>query len=148
VAQYEQTDFTLLVDPQPSGLRWHKVKFEGVPHGFQELPASLDLGFKWRKVGDEKPSQGEELINERLAAALEKSTEFTRTEWEAFDITGLRTDHFVKSGASYFQPADELKERLSSVEEHDHAVDFEQKEWKVTCWDRTSLNMKHENMKT
>jgi hypothetical protein len=93
-----------------------------------------------RKVGDEKPSQGDELSNERLAVALETSTEFTRTEWEAFGITGLRTDHFIKSksGASYFQPADNLEEWLRSVEEHDHAVEFKQKEWEVTCWDRTS----------
>jgi len=64
-------------------------------------------GMKWRNAGSEKPSKGEELTNERLAAALQQKTEFTQAEWDAFSITGLHVNHFVKSGESYFQPVDD-----------------------------------------
>jgi hypothetical protein len=36
---------------------------------------------------------------------LRSKTEFTKQEWEAFGIKDLRTDHFIKSGDLYFQPA-------------------------------------------
>jgi len=34
---------------------------------------------------------------------LRSKTEFTTQEWEAFDIKDLRTDHYIKSGDSYFR---------------------------------------------
>ena len=85
-------------------------------------------GLKWRKIGDEKPSAGEELTNEGLESSLASKTEFTKEQWAAFGITALRMDHFIKSGASYFRPADRcsafdfkmllrgiLKRRLSTM---------------------------------
>jgi hypothetical protein len=67
------------------------------------LPLDATSGLRWRNVGGEKPSKGEELTNERLAEALQQKTEFTQAEFDAFSITGLRGYGFVKSGASYFQ---------------------------------------------
>jgi hypothetical protein len=41
-----------------------------------------------------------------LAEALRsKIYEFTKQEWDAFDLKDLRTDHFIKVDDSYFQPA-------------------------------------------
>ena len=47
-----------------------------------------------------------ELDDSALEKALRQKVEFTKQEWEAFGIKDLRTDHFVKSGDLYFQPAD------------------------------------------
>jgi hypothetical protein len=66
---------------------------------------SAVTGLVWRNAGDEKPSKGEQFHSDSLAAALEQKTEFTQAEWDTFHITGLLADHFIKSGASYFQPA-------------------------------------------
>ena len=52
-----------------------------------------------------KPKKGRTVQNKRLADALKKKeTAFTQQEWEAFGITDLRFDHFIKSGDSYFKP--------------------------------------------
>ena len=45
------------------------------------------------------------LENARLEDALMQKTEFTLQEWDAFGVHGLRMNHFVKSGDSFFQPA-------------------------------------------
>jgi hypothetical protein len=50
-------------------------------------------------------STAEILANPRLAEALMHKTEFTKQEWEAFGVHGLRMHHFVKSGDTFFQPA-------------------------------------------
>ena len=63
-------------------------------------------GLKWRKAKSEKPSNGQELMNEKLAEALATKTEFTQAEWDAFGIEVLHMDHFIQSGASCFQPAE------------------------------------------
>ena len=63
------------------------------------------LGSKWLPVGDTEPTTGRNLEHENLAEALRSKAEFTKQEWEAFGIKDLRTDHFIKSGDSYFQPA-------------------------------------------
>ena len=65
-------------------------------------------GLKWINVGTAKPEKGTPLVhNERLAEALKRHpTEFNKQEWEAFCITGLRLNHFIKSGDSYFKPDD------------------------------------------
>jgi len=71
-------------------------------------------GLKWRKAGDIRPTTGRSLEHPELANALASKTrngdktEFTQEEWDAFGITDLRIDHFVKTGmvnAPYFQPA-------------------------------------------
>ena len=63
-------------------------------------------GLNWRKFGSDKPKEGVEVKNERLAETLKEKTEFTRQEWEEFRISNLRPDSYIKSGDSYFQPAD------------------------------------------
>ena len=59
----------------------------------------------WEADGVAKPPSGQELTNKKLSQALESKTQFTQDEWNKFGITGLRADHFIKSGASYFRPA-------------------------------------------
>jgi hypothetical protein len=63
------------------------------------------LGLKWLPAGDSEPAMGRNLEHAKLAEALKSKTEFTKQEWEAFGIKDLRTDQFIKSGYSYFQPA-------------------------------------------
>jgi len=73
-----------------------------------QLPRS-DFTVRWRKVkkkplgidlAKEEPGKG----IEDLAEALKGKTTFSRSEWNAFNITDLRTDHYVKVGENYFQP--------------------------------------------
>lgn len=59
---------------------------------------------RWLLV-DDKPKEGHELSNTRLALALASKTEFTHEEVNDFGIDGLRTDHYIKVGTSYFRPA-------------------------------------------
>ena len=61
-------------------------------------------GLKWLKAGDTRPANGRDLANAKLAETLMSKTGFTQQEWDAFGITGLRMDHFVKVGESYFKP--------------------------------------------
>ena len=61
-------------------------------------------GRHWQRLGDTAPSQGIELQHEELSLALQKTTKFTRAQWEEFDIHHLRPDHYVKSRTSYFAP--------------------------------------------
>ena len=64
-------------------------------------------GRKWKKTGETKPAQGHELRNAELAAALRSKTEFTQQEWEAFGISDLRNDDFIKMDNMYFKPEPE-----------------------------------------
>lgn len=67
------------------------------------------LGLKWRCAGTlaAPPGTGRELTSnvERLAAALQRRREFTRREWEAFEIE-LHRDDYVKVGDDYFAPVE------------------------------------------
>ena len=74
------------------------------------------LGLMW-EIFPERPAQGRELSDSGLASALECKTIFTQREWEAFGISDLRDDDFIKSGDFYFKPA-ESRIRLP---------------WKVAC---------------
>jgi hypothetical protein len=74
------------------------------------------LGSKWKEAGSTKPS-GTEIKNELLAAALQKQVEFTKEEWEKFQVADLSIDSYVKAGDRYLIPAAEkadfdLKEAL------------------------------------
>jgi len=71
------------------------------------------LGWKWVNAGPAQPAHGRELTNSQLKASLESKMEFTRQEWEAFEIKDLRYNDYIKSGASFFQP---------DVTEHDHWI--------------------------
>lgn len=63
-------------------------------------------GLKWREVGSTKPTQREQLRNDELAAALQRKTTFSRAEWNAFNIKGLRAEHCIQAGGSFFEPDD------------------------------------------
>ena len=63
-------------------------------------------GLKWRKVYGAVPPKGTELVNEVLLQALQGKTDFSQTEWDAFDVNDLRYDHYIGADASYFQPAE------------------------------------------
>ena len=83
----------------------------------QSKPAT---GLKWEDVGSERPSKGKMLEHEILAEALagkrlhstklggtmSSTLDFSQEEWDAFSITELDTDHYIKSGDHYFRPAD------------------------------------------
>lgn len=91
-------------------------------------------GLKWIRVGAYKPANGEAVDSKELAAALqlkielEQKTEFSETEWDAFNITDLRSGHYVKvvdrrsctkdghPGTSYFQAAFRAKGEHGFVE--------------------------------
>ena len=69
------------------------------------------LGLRLKCVGSTRPSNGKELVNNKLASALQNKTKFTQEEWDSFGVSHLRMDHFIKSGAAYFQPDIRLGER-------------------------------------
>ena len=62
----------------------------------------LPLGLKWKDSGSEKPSTGVEIKNELLAAALLEKDEFTKEEWEKFQVATLSSDSYIKAGERYF----------------------------------------------
>ena len=63
------------------------------------------LGLKWERLGEEKPQQGRELSNPRLAEELQSKTDFTLEEWKSFGITDLGNGSFIRAGGLYFKPA-------------------------------------------
>ena len=62
-------------------------------------------GLKWIKTVQYELKQDEELEHAELAAALACKSDFTWQEWEAFRISHLRMDQYIKSGDEYFRPA-------------------------------------------
>lgn len=61
-------------------------------------------GLRWVALGYFRPSKGNELVSAQLSEALSKKTEFTSKELKQFGVKDVRTDHFVKSGSTYFIP--------------------------------------------
>jgi len=58
----------------------------------------------WKNVGFTRPSKGRELTNGQLAATLMQQTSFAPEEWDAFGITDLCVNDFVRAGGCwYFQ---------------------------------------------
>jgi hypothetical protein len=85
------------------GMKWVDVGTQ-VPRSLNDFTA-----LKWLPAGITKPAMGRNLEHEKLAKALENKTEFTKEEWEKFDIEDLIcADHFIKSGNEYFQPLSAL----------------------------------------
>jgi len=86
------------------------VQIDGGAHGklFATLTWEPEIAWwlKWRNAGNEKPYEAEELTNVRLEAALQQKLEFTLEEWGKFGVVGVRRNHAIKSGTSYFQPVD------------------------------------------
>ena len=80
----------------PDHLTWHRI-----PPPLAETDAEADAGVM---PGEELPlSAGREALVAALATRGE--TRFTVAEWQAFDVSGLRADHYVCVGDGYFGPA-------------------------------------------
>jgi len=70
------------------------------------LTLGKPTGLKWLRAGDRQPGEGRELTGyPALADALQHQTEFTQQEWDAFGVSKLRVDHWVKAGAHHYRPA-------------------------------------------
>ena len=70
------------------------------------IKSGASLGLKWRAVNLLNSKNADhELKHKALATALFEKTDFTQAEWDDFGIKDLHPEHFVKSGASCFQPA-------------------------------------------
>ena len=77
----------------------------GVRNRYQ-LSGSVASGLRWVRFEGADPSEGTELVNSALAAALENNVELTEGEWKGFRVKNLRIDHFVRGeGVYYFKPA-------------------------------------------
>ncbi len=59
----------------------------------------------FKPVDASEPPNAQILDNAKLAEALRRNVVFTKEEWDAFGINGLRMAHAVKAGDSYFMPA-------------------------------------------
>ena len=64
-------------------------------------------GLKWKKAGSEKPLTGTKIKNLALATALQGKDEFTRAEWDTFNLpsSDLSYNSYVKVDDSYFKPS-------------------------------------------
>ena len=115
---------SLFVSPDYPPERQHELK-----RAFQEAEANLGItvsisstrgaadhsvlllypasGLKWLLLGH-TPKDGKELVNAAFSEALKdgRSRTFTEDEWKAFGMHYLHGNSFIKSGDSYFGPAD------------------------------------------
>ena len=66
-------------------------------------------GLKWKQMGLHKPTKGQEIQNEALAAKLQQQHEFTKEEWDGFQVDRISFDSFVKVGDSYFKPLKDVE---------------------------------------
>ena len=74
-----------------------------------EVDPAKPPGLKWEAVGQLRPTQGQEIENEALAAQFqEQHLEFTKEEWNSFKVDAIQISYesFVKSGDTYYKPAD------------------------------------------
>ena len=62
------------------------------------------LGLKWVEIGSEKPQTENEIINEALATALKSQKEFTKKEFEDFQVYGLTESSYIRVVDCYFKP--------------------------------------------
>lgn len=66
--------------------------------------SNISSGLKWNLIGDIRPINGIELINVSLSTKLLEKTEFTKEEWDNFEITTLQVSNYIKSGNNYYSP--------------------------------------------
>ena len=58
------------------------------------------------KVGQKKPTKGEEFESSALAKALKRQLEFSKHEWLAFGVdSALSYDSYIKVDNQYYKPA-------------------------------------------
>ena len=85
-------------------------------------------GLKWRNVGNQRPSEGDELRNALLVAELRKKTEFTDAEWENFGVTtcGLKWRNVGRQ-----KPTEglQLTNQSLAAELQKNHLEFKQAEW-------------------
>ena len=63
------------------------------------------LGVRWTSIGHEKPTKGNEIHDDALAAVLQKQTKISPEEIKRLDLIGLADDSFIKVGDEYFEQA-------------------------------------------
>jgi hypothetical protein len=73
--------------------------------GFDPAPTVGSNLLKWVNVGPDKPRQGRELKNLKLAHELQRKTTFSPQEWQEFGVGVPGSENFVKASASYLRPA-------------------------------------------
>ena len=84
-------------------------------------PARVAPGVTWQRVAS-APRAGQELVHAQLAMALTRkvNTEGVATvsqeEWDGLGIVHLSRDHFVRSGDTYFKPADRIDDDVLEAE--------------------------------
>ena len=62
------------------------------------------VGSKWRAVGRERPTKGNEVVNKALSTALSEKLEFTKADLTKFQaIKDLEANSFIKVGHEYFK---------------------------------------------
>ena len=72
---------------------------------WSEPPVEGTLGSKWKKVGSERPTIGNELFSDRLQQALHSKQDFTKAEVCALNVPDLTDDSFITVDGEYFQQA-------------------------------------------
>ena len=78
------------------------VNFAGDPA--KAIRQAIVSGKKWVDVGQDSPNNGRRLQHNNLARALELKNTFTQAEWNAFKITNLRKNDYIRSNGKYYQP--------------------------------------------
>jgi hypothetical protein len=73
-------------------------------HRWDHIVQAGDSYFKPAGGDANRPAEGKELFNDKLAKALKEQNVFSAKEWAKFDICDLTYEHFIKSGESYFKP--------------------------------------------
>ena len=61
---------------------------------------------KWENICEAKPTTGIEIDNTELAEALADKKEFTNDELDAFQVSNLSHNSYIKVGDVYFKPVD------------------------------------------
>ena len=102
------------------------------------------LGSKWLAVGDTQPTEGRQLTNSMLAAALASKTaaaeeqpltrvfDFTKEDLDSFGVTDMRSTDFIEAGGSYFKPTSSTAQIFKNPRLADalmHKTEFTQQEW-------------------
>ena len=98
---------------------WFYLRRYKTDHAQSTLPhkiysnGSAIVGLRWKSVGDVQPRHGCGLLCDDLAAALQRRTDFSLSEFQNFRIRGrlkndliqtLRPDNWIQSGSQYFRP--------------------------------------------
>jgi len=106
-------------------------------------------GLTWINIGDSKPSEGRDLDHSMLSRALTQKSTLTQQEWDSFSIKDLRMNHVVKSGDSYFKPADSVLGTKLTLPQFKSAVRkwFEDIDINLNCYlDRQELRLEFQQL--